>query len=133
MQYQIIKNSGILLDGSPMVLTKDLTLEFYGAKDGAEVIINTGEKVLYRNISEGKIVVNRDLLWEGVLYVTVGPGIACDRLYVTREGNMIIVSGDYTEREAVIKKLRADVSSLNERVEKLERKLREIYDGHELL
>jgi ATP-binding cassette subfamily F protein uup len=36
-------------------------------------------------------------------------------------------------RVEALKKLRAEVSSLTERVEELERKLREIYDGHELL
>lgn len=133
MRFLIIKNEGILLDGNPIALTDLLTLEFENVAEGAEVIVNTGESVFYRNVSGGKVTLNKNYLEKGELYVTVAPDIKCDRLYVTREGSIVVVSGDYTEREAIIKKLRAEVSSLNDRVEKLERRLREIYDGHELL
>ena len=133
MKYQIINNLGILLDGHPELLPSDLTLTFEGSSDGTEVIINTGESVFYRKISGGVVTLDKRYLEKGELYVTVSPGIRCDKLYVTREGGAVIVSGDYSEREAIIKKLRSEVSSLTERVEKLDCRLHEIYDGYELL
>ena len=133
MQFLILKNEGILLDGNPVALTDLLTLSFENVAEGAEVIINTGESVFYRNVNDGKVTLNKNYLEEGELYVTVAPDIKCDRLYVIREGNTVVISGDYTEREARIKKLRSEFSSLNDRIENLERRLREIYDGHELL
>ena len=133
MKYQIINNLGILLDGHPELLPGDLTLTFEGASDGTEVIINTGESVFYRKISGGVVTLDKRYLEKGELYVTVSPGIRCDRLCVTREGGAVIVSGDYSEMKEIINKLRADQSKLGARVEKLERRISEIYDGHELL
>lgn len=133
MKFQILRKTGILYDGTPQILTGDLTLLFEGVFDGAEVIINTGDKVLYRNISDGKVTINKEYLEEGALYVRVTPGISCDRLYVTREGMVTVVSGDYFEMKHIINELRLNQNLIESKVEEIERRLREIYDGHELL
>jgi hypothetical protein len=133
MKFQIIRKSGILVVGNPRILTKELTLTFEGVPDGTEVIINTGEKVIFRKVTGGAVTINESLLEEGALLVTVVPGIACDELYVKRENGLTVVYRDDTERDNIIIALRKDVQNLTNTLEALSNRISSIYDGHELL
>ncbi len=147
MKYRLLNNKkGVLLTRAPEEIGEHLRLTFEGPDEKMQAVINTGDRVIYRDLHGGECEIHRDLIEEGRMLLSVreretsSTPVVCDRLFIIRTGDVLIVMGDELEREAIIAGLRIENDELNtrladaeEKIKQLTERLEEIYDGYELL
>ena len=108
-------------------------------------MINVGEKVIYRDITEGSCLVESWLLSPGNVSVSVksgviGEAIKCDGLTIFEDGSTRYAIMNTDERDAELSNVRAELAALattmsevKTLVEKIKRRLSDIYDGVDIL
>ena len=146
MRYVLLNanKKGVLLTRAPEDVTSGLALEFEGAGEGLHAVINSNEKVLYRPIEEGKCTVEAKYLYPGNVYVAVksesGETYKCDALTVFKTGDERIAIMNTDERDKELSDVRTELAALQvtmsgvkDLVEKLKKRLSDIYDGVDIL
>jgi hypothetical protein len=146
MRYVLLNanKKGVLLTRAPEEVTKGLVLEFDGAGEGLHAVINSGEKVIYRPIEEGKCTVEAKYLYPGNVYVAVksesGETYKCDALTVFNTDDALIAIMNTDERDKELPDVRTELAALEvtmsevkDLVEKLKKRLSDIYDGVDIL
>lgn len=145
MQYVLLSNKkGVLLTRAPENVTSGLVLEFVGYAPGQHAVINVGEKVIYRDISEGSCLVESWLLNPGNVSISVksetGEAIKCDGLTIFEDGSTRYAIMNTDERDEELPDVRVELAALSSTmnevktlVEKLKKRLSDIYDGVDIL
>ena len=145
MKYVLLSNKkGVLLTRAPENLTSGLVLEFVGYAPGQHAVINVGEKVIYRDITEGSCFVESFLIQAGIIYISVksenGDTIKCDSLTIFKDETSLYAIMNTDERDAELPNVRAELAALDTTmnevkslVEKLRKRLSDIYDGVDIL
>lgn len=146
MRYVLLNanKKGVLLTRAPEEVTKGLVLEFEGAGEGLHAVINSGEKVIYRPIEEGKCTIEAKYLYHGNVYVSVkgenGAAYKCDALTVFNADDALIAIMNTDERDKELSDVRTELAALEvtmsevkDLVEKLKKRLSDIYDGVDIL
>ena len=147
MKYRLLNNKkGALLTIGPEKATERLPFEFEGAEGEQMLVLNTGHRVIYRDIIDGACAVETTLLMDGEALVSVmssqspSEKIACDSLYVVSTKECVIVMRNDSEREKIVKELRIEndelrrrLSKNEEEIKRLSQRLEEIYDGYDIL
>ena len=132
MKFQILNTEGYLIERIPEVLKGVLDLKFEGASDGSIAVINNGDRVFYRDIIDGACSIPEGYLVPGEIKISIKPNIVLDRLYLIHDG-VTVVYPDERERDEILNRLRRDLSRTTIAVEKMRRRISDIYDGHEVL
>ena len=80
MKYRLLNNKkGVLLNRTPEDISKGLIIEFEGECREREAVINTGERIIYRDISSGSCVIQSNYINPGQMKISV-----CDKKKVKR-------------------------------------------------
>lgn len=145
MRYRLFDNKkGVLLTRAPEEVTEGLILEFDGAGEGLHAVINSGERVIYRPLENGKCTVEAKYIYPGNVYVAVksesGETYKCDTLTVFKSESLLYVMMNTDERDKEISDVRTELSALQVTMsevqslaEKLKKRLSDIYDGVDIL
>ncbi len=136
MRYKILNSDGYLTIRAPEVLKETLVIEFDGAREGDVAVINNGDRVFYRDIIDGACSILEELLVEGGIKLSIkSPGranIVLDKLYVLKDG-VTVVYPDEKERDDILNRAREDLAQTITVVEKIRRRISDIYDGVDIL
>ena len=147
MKYRVLNNGrGVLLSEEPQKITEALKLEFDGDTIGVFAVLNTGERVIYREVRDGSCVIERGLLEEGALKLSLTKQgelsleVRCDALQVVKTSECDVVFPDVTDGALLARELRIEndeirdaIGKADERIGELERKFAEVYEGYDLL
>lgn len=147
MKYRVLNNGkAVLLSYAPEKISGSLELEFLGETAGVFAVLNTGERVIYRELREGRCFIERGLLDEGALKVSLTAQgelsleVRCDALQVVKTSECDVVFPDVTDGALLARELRIEndeirdaIGKADERIGELERKFAEVYEGYDLL
>lgn len=148
MIYRLCNNGrAVLLTREVQILKEALCIELTATgEEKYTVIIKTGEKTYYRPVENRTAELKKELIEPGAISISIIKNDeikatwACDELYATVDGDVVVVGGNTLQYDNLLNELRVEndvyrerMTALEKKVDELSRHYEEIYAGYEQL